>query len=226
MSQAQLFPILLSLKVAVTATLLVLLVGGVAAWGLARREFRGKRILETLIQMPLVLPPTVLGFYLLMLLGRRSPLGAWLEAHHLNPIFTWGAAVLASAVVAFPLLVNTAQAALESVDPRLEKAARTLGASEWRAWLTVTLPLAWRGILAAVVLAFARSLGEFGATLMVAGNIPGRTQTIPLAIYSAVTSGDYAQANLLVMVMTVVAFAVIWAVITWQKGLRQAREAH
>jgi molybdate transport system permease protein len=193
----------LSVRVAVLATALDALIGIPLAYLLARRSFRGKTVLDLLVTLPLVLPPTVTGFYLIVLLGRRGWLGGPLYAMTGWTIaFTWGAAVIAATVMALPLLVRTARAAIESVDRDLERAAHTLGRSEWRTALEVTLPLARNGIVAGLVLAFARALGEFGATLMLAGNIPGRTTTVPLAIYTAVQTGESAEALGLVALLT------------------------
>jgi molybdate transport system permease protein len=202
----------LSLRVAAVATLLNALVGIPLAWLLARRRFRGRALVDLLVTLPLVLPPTVTGYYLIVLLGRRGWLGAPL--HDLTGwtvTFTWYAAVIAATVMALPLLVRTARAAIESVDRDLEQASYTLGRSEWRTVLEVTLPLARNGILAGLVLAFARALGEFGATLMLAGNIPGRTTTVPLAIYTAVQTGETAEAGLLVALLTLLSLAVLLA---------------
>src|SRR5216684_7727331 len=169
------FPLWLSLRVAAMATLVSLALGLWIAYLLANRRFRGKELLDALVTLPLVLPPTVLGYYLLVVLGRSSPLGHVYEWAFGGPlVFTWQAAVVASTLHAIPLLVKSARAAFESVDRSYERAARNLGASEWRVFWRVTLPLARRSILAAAVLAFARSLGDFGATLMIAGNIPGK----------------------------------------------------
>ena len=202
----------LSVRVAVLATLANAAVGVPLAWALARRRFRGRAVVDLLVTLPLVLPPTVTGYYLIVLLGRRGWLGAPLyAATGWTLAFTWYAAVVAATVMALPLLVRTARAAIESVDRDLEKAARTLGRSEWRVALEVTLPLARNGILAGLVLAFARALGEFGATLMLAGNIPGRTQTVPLAIYTAVQTGETGDAVVLVAVLTVLSCAVLIA---------------
>lgn len=194
----ELFPILLSLRVATLSTILAGLFGVGLAWLLTRRRFPGRTLLESVVVLPLVLPPTVVGFYLLLLLGRSGPLGASLEAAGLEIVFTWRAAVIAATVASLPLVVKAAQAAFESVDPRIEAAARTLRPAA-SVFLTVTLPLAWRGILAGLILAFARGMGEFGITLMLAGSIPGRTQTLPLAIYDAVQANDLAQANALAL---------------------------
>jgi molybdate transport system permease protein len=202
-------PFLLSLQVTAVATLVIVLVGLGLAWILARCRFPGQTLVETAIHLPLVLPPSVVGYYLLIGLGRGSPLVEWLGTHLL---FTWHAAVLASAVVGLPLMVQAARAAIASVDPALENAARTLGSSEPEVFWRVTLPLARRGILAGAVLGAARALGEFGATLMIAGNIPGRTQTLPLAIYDAVQNQQYGLANQMVLVMTGVGFLSLWGV--------------
>lgn len=200
-------PVLLSLQVTVVATALILLLGLLLALLLARRSFRGQMILETVIHLPLVLPPSVVGYYLLLALGRGGPLVEWFG---IEVLFTWKAAVVASAVVGLPLMVQAARAAIASVDPALENAARTLGSSELGVFWRVTFPLARRGILAGLVLGAARALGEFGATLMVAGSIPGRTQTLPMAIYDAVQNRQYALANQMVLLMTVVAFLSLW----------------
>lgn len=208
--------VLLSLKVTTVATLGLSIVGIALALLLARVRFPGRTLLETLITLPLVLPPTVLGYYLLLALGKGSPMVEWL---HVQVLFTWPAAAIASAVVGLPLMTQSSRAAIAGVDPVLENAARTLGLSEFGVLMRVTLPLARRGILAGLILGTARALGEFGATLMIAGNIPGLTQTLPLAIYDAVQSRDYAQANAMVFVMTVVAFVGLW----WVRRLEQSR---
>lgn len=201
-------PLLLSLRVAILATVLVTGVGLALALWLARSNFRGKSLVETLISLPMILPPSVVGYYLLLFLGRSGPL----YVLGLRIVFTWPAAVIASAVVALPLMVQSSRAAIANVDPTLEKAAGTLGSPPWKVIWDVTLPLSRRGILAGAVLAFARSLGEFGATLMVAGNIPGRTQTLPLAIYDLVQANRMTQANGAVLLMTGVAFGLLLAV--------------
>src|SRR5271170_5135294 len=202
------FPLWLSLRVAVISTAIALGIGLWLAWTLANRVFRGKEVLDAAVTLPLVLPPTVLGYYLLVLLGRASPLGKLWEAVFGSPlVFTWKAAVIAALIHSFPLLVKSARAALESVDRRYERAARNLGASEWKLFWRVTFPLARRSIFAATALAFARSLGDFGVTLMVAGNIPGRTQTAAVAIYDAYESGNNALALTLVLIISAVALA-------------------
>ncbi len=205
------FPLWLSLRVASLATLISLAAGLWIAWVLANYHFRGKELLDAVVTLPLVLPPTVLGYYLLVVLGRMSPLGRLYESVVGQPlVFTWQAAVVASTVHALPLLVKMARAALESVPHSYEKAARNLGASEWRVFWRVSLPLARRAVGAAAVLAFARSLGDFGATLMVAGNIPGRTQTAAVAIYDAVESGNTLVARVLVLIISALGIAVAY----------------
>ncbi|MFY9610775.1 MAG: molybdate ABC transporter permease subunit [Blastocatellia bacterium] len=204
----------LSLQVTAVATLLLFVIGLALAYLLARRRVPGQIVLETLINLPLVLPPSVIGYYLLLALGRGSPLFEWLD---IRLVFTWKAAVIASTVVGLPLMVQTARAAIASVDPALEQAARTLGSSELEILWRVTLPLARRGIVAGVILGSARALGEFGATLMVAGNIPDQTQTLPLAIYDAVQSRQYDLAGQMVLIMTALGFAGLW----WARRLEQ-----
>jgi molybdate transport system permease protein len=203
-------PLLLTLKVALLATLLASLVGVFCARMLGRKRGLVRDTFETLLTLPLVLPPTVLGYYLLVVLGRNGPIGAWLLAHFdITLIFTWQGAVIAAAVAAFPLILRAARAAFTDVDLQLENAARTLGLSESAVFFRVTLPLAWRGVLAGALLAFARAMGEFGATLMVAGSLPGRTQTLSLAIYDAVMAGDDDRANTLVLISLATAIVVL-----------------
>jgi molybdate transport system permease protein len=211
-SPEHLSAIWLSVKVSIVATALNAAIGIPLAYLLARRRFWGRAAVDVLVTLPLVLPPTVTGYYLIVLLGRRGVLGAPLyEATGWSVAFTWYAAVIAATVMALPLLVRTARAAIESVDQNLERAAFTLGRPEWRTALEVTLPLARNGILAGLVLAFARALGEFGATIMLAGNIPGKTQTLPLSIYTAVQTGEAGQAMALVAVLTLLSCAVVVA---------------
>ena len=200
----------LSLRVAGLATAVDLVLGVALGWLLARRRFPGRDVLDTVCTLPMVLPPTVLGYYLLVLLGSRGWLGGWLqEVFGIHLIFTWQGAVVAAAVVAFPLVFKPARAAFEAVDGHLEQAARVLGVSEWGIFWRVTLPLAWRGILAGLLLSFARALGEFGATLMVAGSIPGKTQTLSIAVYEAVQAGQDDVANRLVVLISVVCVVVL-----------------
>jgi len=206
-------PLWLSLRVSATATALVAVTGTAAAYLLAKGRFPGRGLLEAVASLPIVLPPTVLGYYLLVFVGRRSPLGRAWETVTGRPItFTVTGAVLAATVAAFPFCLRAARAAIESVDATVEQAARTMGLPEWRVAVTVTLPLAARGIVAGVTLAFARALGDFGATLMVAGNVPGRTQTMPIAVYDAVQAGDDGRAAAAALVLSGVAVLVLVAV--------------
>ena len=202
-------PLLLSLKVAGWATLINTVLGIAAAYGLARWRWSVRELVDAILTLPLVLPPTVLGYYLLVLLGRRSPLGQWLAHFGIQFVFTWQGAVIASSVVAFPLVLKAARAAFEQVDPQLEDAARVLGVSEIGIFFRVTLPLAHRGIVAGILLAFARALGEFGATLMLAGSLPGRTQTLSVAIYEAVQAGDDGTATTLVVITSLTCIAAL-----------------
>ncbi|MDT9001070.1 molybdate ABC transporter permease subunit [Paucibacter sp. APW11] len=202
----------LSLKVAGWATALNLLLGSAAGLALARWRFAGRELLDAILTLPMVLPPTVLGYYLLVLIGRRGWLGGWLhEQFGIHLIFTWQGAVIAATIVAFPLVMKSARAAFEGVDPQLEQAGRVLGLGEAALFFRVTLPLAWRGILAGLLLAFARALGEFGATLMVAGSIPGQTQTLSIAVYEAVQAGQDDTAQLLVLIVSASCIAVLLA---------------
>jgi len=199
----------LSLQVTVVATFVLFVIGLVLGVLLARYRLRGQIIIETIIFLPLVLPPSVIGYILLLALGRGSPIVEWF---HVRLLFTWQSAAIASAVVGLPLMVQSARAAIATVDQVLENAARTLGSSELEILWRVTLPLARRGVIAGLILGAARALGEFGATLMVAGNIPGQTQTLPLAIYDAVQAQRYEQARMMVIVMITVAFVGLWCV--------------
>jgi molybdate transport system permease protein len=204
------FPLWLSLEVAIAATVISLALGLWIAWLLANRDFPGKNFVDAITTLPLALPPTVLGYYLLVVIGRSSWIGRAWEAVTGSPlVFTWRAAVIASTLHAIPLLIKSSRAALESVDVACERAARSLGATEWRLFWRVSLPLARRAITAATVLAFARSLGDFGATLMIAGDIPGRTQTAAIAIFDAVESGNTLTARVLVIVISILTTAVV-----------------
>jgi molybdate transport system permease protein len=203
-------PLLLTLKVATFATLLALLTGVLFAFVIARYRVPGREVLDAVCTLPMVMPPTVLGYYLIVVVGRRGWIGEWLWDHlGVSLMFTWQGAVFASAIVAFPLVYKGARAAFEGVDRQLENAARTLGVRPSGVFLRITLPLAWRGILAGGMLAFARAMGEFGATLMVAGNIPGKTQTLSLAVYDAVQAGQDDLANFLVAVTSIVCIAIL-----------------
>ena len=205
------FPIALSLRIAALSVLLVTPLGIGVAHYLTRTRSRRRWMVEGLVLLPLVLPPTVVGFFLVVLLGRRGVLGAWLEeVVGLRLTFSPMAAVIASALVALPIVVKTAQAALESVPPELSSVARVLGLSPLEVFFRVVVPASWRGLLGAVVLAFARALGEFGATLMFAGNIPGQTNTMPLEIFAAYQSGDDSRAMFYVLVLCAMSTTVVW----------------
>lgn len=200
----------LSLKVAGWATAINLLLGVSVGYALARYRFPGRDLVDAALTLPMVMPPTVLGYYLLVVIGSQGVVGAWLLEHFgIRLIFTWQAAVIAATIVSFPLVFKAARAAFETVDPQLEDAARTLGSDELAVFFRVSLPLAWRGILAGLLLAFARALGEFGATLMVAGSIVGKTQTLSIAVYEAVQAGQDDTANFLVAITSITCIAVL-----------------
>jgi len=205
-------PLALTLRVATVATGAALLLGVVLGWVFARTRLPGRSVLEAVCMLPLVLPPTVIGYALLVLMGRRGPVGAWLREHFdYSVIFHWHGAAIASALVALPLVLKAASTAFSQVDRDLEAAARTLQQSEWGVFLRVTLPLAWPGILAGTLLAFARAMGEFGASLMVAGSIPGQTQTASMAIYDAVQAGRDDVALLLALAVSALSVAILVA---------------
>jgi molybdate transport system permease protein len=205
------FPLWLSLRVAAIATVVSLAISLAAAYLLAYREWRGRELLDALTTLPLVLPPTVLGYYLLVVIGRESILGRLYESAFGSPlVFTWQAATIAALFHSTPLLIKFTRAAFESIDRSYPRAARNLGASEWKVFWRVTIPLARRSIFAAAALAFARSLGDFGITIMIAGNIPGRTQTIAVAIYDAVESGNGSLARTLSLVISAVTIAILY----------------
>jgi molybdate transport system permease protein len=211
-------PVLLSLKVASIATVFSFLLGIFFAYILNKKNLPGKNIWETLIILPMILPPSVMGYLLLIFFGKRGPAGSFLlENFGVQIVFTWMGAAVAACVVSLPLMYQNVKAAFISADPIYEQAAMTLGSGSWRIFRTVTFPLAWPGVISGVVLAFARALGEFGATLMIAGNIPGKTQTIPTAIYFAVESGKTERANGLVLVMTIFSFLLILGLNAWLK---------
>lgn len=214
-----LFPLYLTIKVSFIATVFTAAIGIALAWAMAKRDFFGKGLLDVVIMQPLVIPPTVLGYYLLSAFGAKSPLGRFLaDTLGVDIVFTWKGAVIAALVSSLPLFVKPARAALEGVGAEIEDAARLLGKTELQIIRTITLPLAWRGIAAGAVMAFARATGEFGATLMVAGNIPGLTQTLPIAIYDAVQSGDDYAANILVGVITLFSFSVLYIAGRFTRG--------
>jgi len=202
-------PLLLSLKVAGWATAINLVLGTAVAWGLSRWRSPARELVDSILTLPLVLPPTVMGYYLLVLFGRRGTFGSWLDGLGIHLVFTWQGAVVASTLVAFPLVQKAARAAFEAVDPQMESAARVLGLREAAVFFRVSLPLAARGITAGALLAFARAMGEFGATLMIAGNLPGRTQTLSVAIYAAVQAGDDAGAATMVAVTSATCVAAL-----------------
>lgn len=205
-------PLWLTLKVALLATLVAGAVGIALGWWMSQRRFAGKNVVDALLMLPMVLPPTVLGYYLIVLIGRNGVFGQYLDRWFgINLIFTWQGAVIAASLVSLPLIYKAARAAFEDVDGRLLHAARTLGAGEFEIFVRIASPLAVRGIAAGLMLAFARAMGEFGATLMIAGNLPGKTQTLSIAIYDAVQSGNDAQALWLTLVISVVCVVVLVA---------------
>jgi molybdate transport system permease protein len=205
-------PLKLTLKVSLTATAGACVAGILAGFALSRRSLPGRELLDAFFTLPLVLPPTVIGYYLLVVFGRRGFVGQWMDEHlGMTLVFTWQGAALAAAVVAFPLVCKAARTAFEGVDQGLENAARTLGAGEWRVFMRVSLPLAWRGIVSGTMLALARAMGEFGATLMLAGNLPGRTQTLSLAVYEAVQAGRDDDAAFLVILTSLVCVTLLLA---------------
>jgi molybdate transport system permease protein len=206
-----LLPLYLSIKVAFFATFIGLIFALPLAWYFTENDTTPAKLLNALTSLPLILPPTVLGYYLLVLVGRQSPFGHLYESLIGQPlVFSWQGAVLASGIVAFPLLLSSIRTAMNQIHPDILSAARLLGRSDANIFFTVVLPLAWRGIISGIAMAFARAMGDFGATLMVAGNIPGRTQTMSIAVYNAMMSGDTAQANRLALIMTGVALFVLW----------------
>lgn len=223
MSELDYSPLFLSLKVAVISTSIVFIAGVFFAHRFSRKKFWGKSIIESVFMLPLVLPPTVVGFALLILFGKNGWIGKWLlEWFDFQIIFTWIGAVIAAIVVSFPLMYQSAAAAFDSLDKKLENAARTMGASEWRVFWTISFPLAWPGLLAGLVLSFARGLGEFGATLMLAGYIPGKTDTIPMAIYFAVESGQMEKATFWVIIIVALGFSTIMWLNWWsQRNMRR-----
>ncbi len=217
-----LFPLWLTLRVAFCATLIAFGFAVGFAWITARFRFWGRDLLDAVLTLPLVMPPTVLGYYLIVVWGRNGWLGGWLHAHFgISLMFTWQGAVMAATVVAFPLLFKSARAAFEGVNCEYEKAARILGDTEWQVFFRITLPLASRGLVAGTMLAFARAMGDFGATLMIAGNIQGKTQTAAMAVFDAVQVGDYRLANTLVVIMSLVCVTIL--VITNKLGAKRQR---
>jgi molybdate transport system permease protein len=214
-------PLWISLKIAVTATLATFFLGLAAAWFVSEYRGRLKGFIDGVLTLPLVLPPTVVGFFLLLFLGRNGPVGKILSQFGTSMIFTWWAAVVASSVVSFPLMYKTTRGAFEQIDENIVNAARTLGVSEWKVFWQVSVPLAGPGIVAGTILAFARALGEFGATLMVAGNMPGRTQTIPVAIFFAVEGGDMQTAYTWVLLIFTISLTVMTVMNYWMEHQRK-----
>lgn len=208
-------PLWISAKTALTATFITFFLGMAAAYWMAFYRGRGKGIIDGIMNLPLVLPPTVVGFFLLVFFGKYGPAGRVLNYFGTNLIFSWSATVIAATVVAFPLMYKTTRGAFEQVDANLLNAARTLGISEWKIFRQVTLPLAWPGVAAGTILSFARALGEFGATLMIAGNIPGKTQTMPVAIFFAAEGGDMTKALIWVLIIVVLSLIVIFIMNYW-----------
>ncbi|WP_458414339.1 molybdate ABC transporter permease subunit [Schinkia sp. CFF1] len=211
-------PLLLSLKISSISTVFVFIIGIAVSRFLSRRDFFGKGVIESILLLPLVLPPTVVGFGLLMLFGKNGPIGRLLlDWFDLQIVFTWIGAVIAAIVVSFPLMYQSARAAFQQYDCNLENAALTMGASNWRVFWTISFPLAWPGLLSGLVLSFARGLGEFGATLMIAGYIPNKTDTIPMAIYFAVEAGQTEAAQFWVIVIVALGFSTIMWLNWWSK---------
>jgi molybdate transport system permease protein len=208
-------PMWISLKTASVATLVTFLLGILAAWFMVNARTRFKGLIDGIFTLPLVLPPTVLGFFLLLIFGKNGPIGRMLYNLGTTVIFTWQATVISASIVAFPLMYKTVKASFEQIDRDILNAARTLGASEWKMFWKVTFPISWPGIAAGTILAFARALGEFGATLMIAGNIPGKTQTIPIAIYFAVEGGEMTKALIWVLLIFTISLASIVIMNYW-----------
>lgn len=213
MDQINLFPLFLSLRVALTATLFTIIIGLPIAFFLSRSKSKFSDLLDTIITLPVVLPPTVLGYYLLVLFGRQSAVGRFLEDNfQITIVFTPTGAIIAAMIVSIPFLVKSAKAAFANIDPNIVNAARVLGRNEFNIFFTVIIPLAWRGIVAGITLGFARALGDFGTTLMVAGSIPNKTMTMPIAIYDALLAGNRELANILVFIMTAVSLIVLFTI--------------
>lgn len=211
-------PVILSLKVAALATIIAFFLGTFLAYLLTKKNIPGKSIWETFLILPLILPPSIVGYLLLKVFGRRGLIGAFLlDTFGVQVVFTWIACVIAATVVALPLMYQNAKGAFQSVDRTYELAAKTLGSSSFKVFLTVTFPLSWPGVISGIILTFARAMGEFGATLMLAGNIPGKTQTIPTSIYYAVVTGKDEQANTLVLIMVIFSFALVFGLNAWLK---------
>jgi len=216
MTDTYLSPLWISLRTVLTATVITFFLGITVARWMSRYQGKSKNLIDGLFILPMVLPPTVVGLGLLLLFGKHGPLGQLLMLLGTTVVFSWPATVITAVVVSFPLMYMTTRGAFEQVESNIEDAARTLGASEWRVFWTVTMPLAWPGVAAGTVLSCARALGEFGATLMLAGNIPGKTATIPVAIYFAIQAGNMNQALALVAIVLVISFASLFAIAHWK----------
>ena len=214
---SELSPLWISIKTSITATFIVFFIGIAAAWFMARYKGKARGFFDAILTLPMVLPPTVVGFILLMIIGKNFPLGKFLDGLGITIIFTWFATVIAATVVAFPLMYKTCVGAFKQIDVNIINAASTLGVSEWKIFWKVAVPLAWPGIAAGTVLAFARALGEFGATIMVAGSIPGKTQTIPVAIYFAVVAGETGNAFKWVILIFIISLTVMVASDKWSE---------
>jgi molybdate transport system permease protein len=225
LTESYLSPLLISLRTVLVATVITFFLGIAAARWMARYSGRLKSLLDGLFILPLVLPPTVVGFGLLLLFGKNGPLGQLFSLLNTTIVFSWPATVISAVVMAFPLMYMTARGGFEQVDVNFENAARTLGASEWRVFWTVTLPIARPAVIAATLLAFARSLGEFGATLMLAGNIPGKTATIPIAIYFDIQAGHMNEALILVLIVLVISFASLGMLAYWKLRMPRTTSA-
>jgi molybdate transport system permease protein len=225
MAQTYLSPLWISLRTVVAATVITFFLGIAAARWMAHYSGKFKNLVDGLFILPLVLPPTVVGLGLLLLCGKHGPIGKFLSLFGTTLVFSWPATVITAVVMSFPLMYMTARGAFEQVDSNIEDAARTLGSSEWRVFWSVTLPLAWPGVAAATILSLARCLGEFGATLMLAGNIPGRTATIPIAIYFSIQAGETNQALILVGIVLVIAFGALAAIAYWKNKAYKARSS-
>ncbi|MDD4230974.1 MAG: molybdate ABC transporter permease subunit [Dehalococcoidales bacterium] len=221
MAESYLSPLLISLKTVLATTFITFFLGIAAARWMARYSGKFRNLIDGLFILPIVLPPTVVGFGLLVLFGKNGPLGALLNIFNTSIVFSWPATVVAAVIMSFPLMYMTSRGGFEQVDVNIENAARTLGASEWKIFWTVTMPLAWPAIVSATILAFARSLGEFGATLMLAGNIPGKTATIPVAIYFNIQAGHMDQAMILVAIVLVISFSSLMALAYWKGKARR-----
>lgn len=211
-------PLIISLKTAFLATAITFVIGIFVSYLMANYRGRYKGLLDGIFTLPLVLPPTVVGFFLLLLLGKNSFIGQFLLKFDFTIIFSWWATIISATVVAFPMMYRTSRAAFEQIDSNMISAARTLGLSEWKIFYKIAIPLAWPGIIAGVVLSFARALGEFGATLMIAGNIPGRTQTMPVAIFFAVEGGDMTKAYMWVAIITIISIVMILILNYWSEA--------